>query len=513
MRTIAKFIITAVALSTASLYAEIKLPKIFSDNMLLQREIPAKIWGTADANAKVDVEFAGQKKSATADDDGSWSVSLDPLKADKTPREIKISENGKPAKQVKNVLVGEVWILGGQSNMQWNVENSTDASKAKARAKYPALRYFSQNTRLLSKTPLKDTESGAWKETTPETVGGYSAVGFYFGEQLMKDLDVPVGLVFAALGGSKMIAWIPEDKVRDAEYTKADFENFLKNNAGYSYDKAVAKWKENHAKWVEDAKAAKAVGKKPARGPVAPNKVSYYPEQRTPVYLYNAVVAHLAGFAARGVLWYQGESDSGGDCLKNFNEQFDLVAKSWREKFGNDDLAFVCVQLASFKHPNDWALTRWKQYLASKSTPKVYMANIIDCGEELDIHPKDKTTVGARLENIARAEIYGVKGLHPYGPIFKTVKYTPDSATVLFDLDGRKLVGKGDPRGFELKIDGEWKPAKAELAGNAVKLSPTDSDKNKKIGGVRYLWKSWAQPDVWLFNQDGLPALSFISEK
>ena len=140
------------------------------------------------------------------------------------------------------------------------------------------------------------------------------------------------------------------------------------------------------------------------------------------------------------------------------------------------------------------------------------MANIIDCGEEKDIHPKDKLTVANRLENIALYEIYGKKNVRPYGPIMSSVKYAPVSAEISFNLFGQKLIGKGEPRGFELKINGEWKPAKAELVGKKVKVM-ADDNSNAKVEGVRYLWKNWSMPDVWLFNQDNLPALSFTHSK
>jgi len=508
------FLVSVVAaLFFAAAQAEIKLPSIFSDNMLLQRGAAVKIWGKADAGAKVEVAFAGQKKSAKAGADGKWSVFLDKMQADKTPREMSVSENGKVSKTVKNILVGEVWIAGGQSNMGFTLKNCDDAKKHIASSANPLIRYFSQNTASMSKKPREDSLNGKWTECSPEASPNYSGVAYFFARALAQDLDVPVGVVFAALGGSRMIAWLPAEYVDAIPYTKKVQAEFLEKSRNYSYDEAVEKYKKAVAKWKKNADALKAKGKKPPRKPFAPNKTSPWRPTATPVYLYNSAVAPIAGFGARGVIWYQGESDSNGEPLESFNEQFDLVVKSWREKFGNPDLVFIETQLASYCAPQrDWGLTRWKQYLATKSIPRCHMANIIDCGDEHDIHPKDKLTVGTRLEKVALREVYGKKAVRPYGPIMASVKYTPAAAEITFALDGAKLVGKGEPRGFELKIGGEWKSANAELAGQKVKVSPAGNGK-EKIEGVRYLWKNWARPDVWLFGSNDLPAMSFTHEK
>ena len=232
--------------------------------------------------------------------------------------------------------------------------------------------------------------------------------------------------------------------------------------------------------------------------------------QETPSYLYNAKIAPIAGYSARGVVWYQGEGDSGGASLKDFQAQFTRLIESWRAAWGDDKLYFLFVQLASYDTKAEWPDTRWAQYRTMLAVARTGMANIIDCGDEKDIHPKDKTTVGIRLANIALRDVYCDHKVHPYGPMFKMIRYGDKGAEVVFNLDGRKLVGKGDGRGFEVLAGGKWIAAKAELCGNRVFVNPADGS-NAKIEGVRYLWKNWARPDVWLYNQDGLPALSFIS--
>ena len=490
-------------------YAEIKMPSVFSDNMLLQRDMLVKVWGKADANAQVDVAFGGQKKSTKADSSGNWSLRLDKMSANKNPQEMTVSENGKVGKVIKNILVGEVWIASGQSNMQWTLKRSKDGEKYINQPENKLIRYFSQNTYALSKTPSFDSIKGRWSHAEPKFRGEYSGVGYIFAEKLQRDLDVPVAIVFGALGASKMIAFIPEDKVGELEYTNEVYKDFIKRNATYSYDRFYAKWEKQMAEWKKNCEEAKAQNKPAPRAPRAPNKVSFLPPFATPCYLYNAIISPIAGYGARGVIWYQGESDSEGDRLKYFGEQFELIVKSWREKFENPDLAFIQVQLASFAvDKREWALTRWKQYLATKTISNCYMANIIDCGEKNDIHPKDKTTVGLRMENIAMYEIYGAKNINAYGPIMTSVKYKGNSAIVSFKASS-DLVGSGEARGFEVKVGGKWKKANAEIIGKTIKVS-ADTD---AIEGVRYLWRNWVLPEVWLFDANGLPALSFINQK
>jgi len=506
-----------VLLSAATAFATITLPQIFSDNMMLQRDMPVKVWGDSLSNAMVEVEFGGQKKSVKADGKGHWSVRFDKMAANKTPQEMSIFENGKIAKKIKNILVGEIWILGGQSNMEWRTESTTDVKDAAARAKYPNMRYFKQRSNVLAETPQKDFPKGAaWSVADGENIKGFSAVGFYFGEQLMKDLDVPVGLVFAARGATMMSCWIPAEDHAKVPFLAKYKENFDKKKAAYTpevYKQELAKYNEKIAKAnAEDAKL-KAEGKKPAVRSwtfrIAPDPMTPLPQWSTPCYLYNSMVAPLNGFAARGALWYQGESDTGKESVVDFDKEFEVLVNAWRKTLENDKLAFLWVQLASYTAHEGWPQARWKQFQAMRGIKHSGIANIIDCGEKTQIHPQDKTTVGLRLEKIAMRDVYGVKGLHPYGPIVKNVKYAGDGAEISFFLDGRGLVGKGEPRGFEVLCGGKWLKASASLAGEKVSVK---SPKGEKVEGVRYLWTDWALPQVWLFNKDGLPAFSFTNE-
>jgi len=505
-------ILSAAALA-CGLFGEIKTPSIYSDNMVLQRGEPVKIRGWASPNARVEVSFAGQKKSVKAGADGKWSVFLDPMKADKTPREMVISENQKISKTIKNILVGEVWICGGQSNMQWWLAKTADGAAASARANYPILRYFSQNgyNTDAGSAPQEDSHLGAWKISEAGKVGTWSAVGFYFGEKLLKDLDVPVGLVYASRGATSMIAWLPDKWLEAGEYTKSRKAAFAREMEKYDYKaKLDAHNKKMVAAKAEDAKLA-AEGK-PKRKRAWDFHIPPFPNTPwaagiTPSLMYNLMVHPIRGYTARGVIWYQGEGDSGGAACENFEIQMKQVVDSWREAFENPKMPFYWVQLTSF-NSETWPEARWRQLRARSSIPYSGVVNIIDAGEQTQIHPIYKTEVGERLEGLALREVYGRKDVHPYSPEFKSAKYSGDSARIVFETRGRKLEGRGEPRGFEVFAGGKWKPAgSARIVGsNGVEVK---SKGGEAVSGARYLWKAWAKPDVWLYNQDALPAFSF----
>lgn len=525
-----------------ALFAEVWLPAIFSDNMVLQREIPVKIWGKANPKTVIGVILNGQRKTATVDAKGKWSITFDPLSTHKDGFDIQIYENGKVVREIKDVLIGEVWILGGQSNMEWILKNTTDATEAIKRAEKPTLRYFSQYSRAIAEKPQENSPDGAkWIVCNPKDAENFSAVGYYFAEKLASEMDgVPVGLIATPRGGSAMIAWIPEEKLANTEYTKARKAKFDENKVAYSYEKSLEKYNADKKKYDADTKkfnedkkkydelVAKAKAenktldakanpepKKPAKLRSAPIKLTPWNEMSTPSYLFNAKIAPIAGFSARGVLWYQGESDSSGSSLKDFGNQFKLVVESWRELWGME-LPFIFAQLTSYENKNDWPQTRWEQFLTTKNIPKVYMAVTIDIGEKNDIHPREKTKVGHRMEGIAMKEVYKNSKVKPYGPVFKEVKYSQAGTEVVFNTDGKELKTEGGAKGFELKINGAWVKAEANVnkTTGLVRLYPSALNlKKAKVQGVRYLWKNWAQDDLWIYSSDGIPATTFIDER
>ena len=511
--------IAILVASAAMSFGAVKMPKIFSDNMVLQRDMPVKVWGTADANAKVEVEFGGKKKSTKADAAGKWSLKLDKMPADKNPREMTVYENGKVGKKIGNILVGEDWILGGQSNMEWQVVRTTDLDKVVARANYPTMRYFSQSSAYLNETPQKDSPEGSkWHIAKGNIVKYFSGIGFYFGEKLLKDLDVPIALVYASKGATSMIAWIPAENLKDLPFLAEKKQEFDREKKSYTrevYEKALAAHNKKMADAKIEDKELKAAGKPPKKRVwnfhIPPHPLTPWAFGSTPSYLYNSMVSPIGGFAARGAIWYQGEGDAQGKAVKCFGDQFEILVKSWRKNFENPDLYFYWVQLTSFSGNPTWPDARWEQLNVKKRIKNSGVVNILDAGELKEIHPKDKTTVGVRLENLALREVYGFKNVRPYSPEFKSAVYSGGKAEIAFEDFGAGLAEKGEPRGFEILVGGKWRKAPSvKLENSKVVVKSADG---AEIEGVRYLWKAWAKPDIWLYNKDGLPAFSFTHKK
>ena len=500
--------------------AEISIPKIFSDHMVLQRDIPVNIWGKADKNADVEVEFLGEKTQAKADANGNWKVVLKPMDAVKEPAELKIYENGKLSKTISDVLVGEVWILGGQSNMEWVVNNTTDAENVRQRANYPMMRYFFQPSEAIAETEQTDSPEGSkWQECTPQTAMFFSAMGFYSGEQIMKELNVPIGLVNTSFGGTAMRAWVPHSVISKIPFWQSQYEDFVAKKEKYDYPAEAKKWQDTLDKYNADAKKLEAEGKPvPPKNDYLkynkPHKITPLNSRVTPSYLYNAKVAPLAGFSARAILWNQGETDSWGKTLDCYKEQLATLVQSWRDAWKYNKMHFICVQLPSYK-PEKWPDVRWNQYLACKEMKNAHIVNIVDTGTEDDVHPREKCTAGDRIAKVALQNIYGKKNIKGNPPVPKSFKYSDSGVKIAMDLRGAKrLEGKGEPRGFELFIDGKWQPADAKIKGErTVLVSAQNPSDNAKIEGVRYLWKGWARPDVWLYNEAEIPAITFENKR
>lgn len=489
-------------------FAEIKMPAIFGDNMVLQRGKPACIWGKSDAKSKIEVQFGSNKAHAKADKDGNWKLYLKPMKADKNAKQLKVFENGKEEKSFNNVLVGEVWVLSGQSNMEypvsgWNPKNP-DAENVKKRANYPLMRSI-KLVGCSARGPQSDviSTSKGWRVTTPECVLSYSAVGFNFAEIIMKDIDVPVAIIDTSLGGSKMCAWIPSEYMNKDEYLAPQYKNFLKALEAYDYKKALETYNADMKKYTENVKAGKKL-----RRPRQPLPDSPYSQQATFSGLYNARISPIGGYTARGVLWYQGESDSNIKA-EQFASQFEKIVDSWRALWKDKSLWFLQVQLTSFETSANWPEARKGQFDAAKSIKNCGIVNIIDLGDKKDIHPLNKKDVGKRLANLALRKVYKKKAPN-FNTSYASCKFDGSKATLKLDREcsNEKVSLEGEMRGIEVKVDGKWvAPKSAKLQGNKLVVSA-----DSKIEGVRYLWKNWANDDVCLFNSSKVPVFPFIFE-
>ncbi|GMV98841.1 MAG: 9-O-acetylesterase [Phycisphaerae bacterium] len=473
--------------------AEVRLPAILGDHMVVQQGLPVPVWGWADAGEEVTVTLGDQKKSAQAGADGKWLVRLDALSAKAEPVEITIA--GKNRIVLKDVLIGEVWICSGQSNMQWPVSASKNKDEEIAAADYPRIRLFSV-PRTMSEKPLEDTK-GEWTACTPRTVPDFSAVGYFFGRDLHKQLDVPVGLIHTSWGGTPAESWTS----RAALEADADFKPILDRwqQARENYPAVLAKWK-------EEADKAQAEGKALPRRPTAPDA-----DPHRPCVLFNAMIAPLVPVAHRGVIWYQGESNAGR--AYQYRKLLPAMIKSWRDAFGREDSAFLIVSLANFTPVKDepgeseWAELREAQAMTA-AMPHNGLAITIDVGEANDIHPKDKQTVGNRLMRQALRVAYGKRTPAASGPVFDSMEIDGRTVRLKFK-NARRLVAKGgELKGFAVAgEDRKFYWAKAAIEGNVVVLT---CDQVPQPKAVRYAWAN--NPVCNLYNAAGLPAVPFRTD-
>jgi len=501
----------AVTLSAGIASADVKLPAIFTSHMVLQQKLANPVWGTAAPGEEVTVAIGDQKLTTKAGDDGKWRVKLAPMDANAKPQTLTVQ--GKNEVKIDDVLVGEVWICSGQSNMQWEVAQSTNAELEIATAKYPQIRFISV-PQVGTQEPQADFK-GAWEVCSPATIGKCSAVGYFFGRQLHQQLEVPIGLIDDAWGGSACEAWINRETLaKDGRFGEllAAWEGFEKN-----FDKAKAD--ADHAaaleKWKADAAAAKEAGKQPPRAPGHPG--TKLTGNARPGNIYNGVLLPTIGYGIKGAIWYQGESNA--SRAYQYRDLFPLMIKSWRDEWKQGDFSFYYVQLADFLQVKDqpgesnWAELREAQTLTMDKLPNVGEAVIIDIGEADDIHPRNKVDVGNRLARWALAKDYGLK-VNYQSPRYKSMEVADDGkVTVTFDHVGSGLttIESKDVKGFAVAgEDKVWHWATAEIDPKANNKVIVSCKAVAKPVAVRYGWAD--NPICNLFSKEDLPATPFRSD-
>ncbi|HEX3134143.1 MAG TPA: sialate O-acetylesterase [Planctomycetota bacterium] len=496
-------IAATLAAGSSALQAAVAVASPFTDHAVLQRGQPIPVWGTADAGEKITITFDGQTKTVTAGDDKKWVIKLDTHAAG-GPYDLTVA--GTNTIKLTDILVGEVWVCSGQSNMEFVVKGSRNSAQEIADAKFPKLRHFKVEKKT-SDVPLTECK-GTWTVCSPETVGGYTAVGYYFGRKLVQELDVPIGLLHTSWGGTPAEAWTGKPALTGAATFSGVFTAWDKQMKGYPA--AMATYKETLAKWETDAAAAKIAGKpapnkpRPPQGQDSPNK---------PATLYNGMLTPLVPYGIKGAIWYQGESNAGR--AKDYRELMALLIGDWRQSFGQGDFPFYVVQLANYMKRSDqptdtaWAALREAQYLITTTMKNTGMSVTIDIGEGEDIHPKNKQDVGLRLALIALAKDYG-KQIEYSGPIYKSLAVDGANAVVSFDHLGGGLSVTGDKlTGFA--IAGEDKKfvwADAKIVGDTVVLSAAGVTKPV---AVHYAWGD--NPECSLSNKAGLPAVPFRTDR
>ncbi len=492
--------LAATAFFGSVAWADVKLPAIISDNMVLQEESKANVWGWAEPGEKVSVKFADKTAEAAADAEGKWNVRFEELKPGV---EGDMTIAGKNTITVKNVIVGEVWVCSGQSNMEFTVRGTMNAAEEIAAAKFPAIRCFTVR-KSAQLEPQVDCV-GKWEVCTPETVPGFTAVGYFFGRQLHQNMKVPVGLIHTSWGGTPAEYWTPTEVLTADPAFKPILDSWEKAKADYpkakeTYDQALADWK-------VVAEKAKADGTKPPRAPNAPRGGDAI---GGPGSLYNGMVAPILPYTIQGGTWYQGESNA--SRATEYARLFPTMIVSWRRAWGAE-FPFLFVQLANFmarkEAPGEsqWAELREAQ-LMTLELPHTGMAVAIDVGEAEDIHPKNKQEVGRRLALAAEATVY-FRETEYSGPIFSGSQEEEGKIRLSFrNAVGMKAADGERLKGFAIAgADKKFVWADAEIQGDHLVVS---SPQVAKPVAVRYAWAD--NPECNLVNGVGLPASPFRTD-
>ena len=463
----------AALAGTALPLAAVETAPIFSDNMILQRDTPVRMWGSGHPGEAVKVAFGDASASAAADAKGDWKVELPPQAASDQPATLTVT--GENTLTFGNVLVGDVWLCAGQSNMQFNLKSATGGAELVAAANDPALRLY-QVPRGWSRVPEKKLKA-EWKPCTPETVGNFSAVGYLFGRDIRKATGVPVGLVNISWGGCRVEAM-------SARESFAQFPTL--QQTAKSVESQIA---DMNAKKDEELRKDK---------------------QRLPTVLFNAMVHPLMPFAVKGLLWYQGEDNHAEGAI--YTEKLRALAWSWRTGFGNPKMPLYLVQLPPFRYNKEhpFRLPEFKaaQQRFAAGDPDSGFVTATDCGLTEDIHPRDKVPLAARLTKLVLFKTYGIGGDEALAPEFH--RATPkDGALEVEFLHPNGLKTRDGQPVSDLMLageDGEFQPATGTIENGRLIVR---SDKVAKPVRVRFGWDQIANPN--LVNRAGVPAATFDS--
>ncbi|TWT43831.1 hypothetical protein RAS1_02310 [Phycisphaerae bacterium RAS1] len=509
VRRASMFVVATALIAPRPAGADVSLNNLFGDHMVLQQGARNKVWGKAAPGEAVTVKLGPQTHSTVATADGTWQVLLDPLSEYGGPHTLTIA--GKNTLAFTDVLIGEVWICAGQSNMQWSVNQSKDADIEKAAAKFPDIRLLTVPN-VGTQEPQWNFE-GRWQTCSPETVGEFSAVGYFFGRRLHETLGVPIGLIDNAWGGSAAEAWVRRDKLAAHAPLKALHERWVKVEQG---DATVrAEYEKRMAEWRAAVEKAKAEGK-PA--PWEPASIeALLKGNARPGNIHAGVLAPSIGYGIRGVIWYQGESNA--DRAYQYRELFPFMIKSWREEWGLGDFPFYWVQLADFMsqatEPGEsaWAELREAQTMTMKALPNTGEAVIIDLGEGKDIHPKNKQEVASRLARWALAETYKLPAVACRSPLYKTMERQGDKIVLSFEhvssaADWRPF-DVNEPVGFTIAgADRKFVAAKATILPDG-RIEVSNPAAAKPVA-VRYAWAD--NPVCNMYSAVGLPLTPFRTD-
>ena len=474
--------------------------------MVLQRDRAVPIWGKADPGEEVTVSFHGQSRKTTAGKDGTWRVQLDSMTASATPSPMMIA--GKNRIELKNILVGEVWLVAGQSNMQRLLSETANGDAAIAAADHPLIRLFNVSRQTAFKR--QSGPLGTWQMCSPQTIKEFSAAGYYFGVDLQKELNVPIGLINSSYGGSQAEAWTPVEFL----LASADLRQCVERTKIWDEERprVRADYDEKMRQWRAAVEKSKADGSRPPGQPAVPDALRDY---RIAASIYDRMIAPLIPFAIRGALWYQGESNEAR--AQQYQILLPTMIKAWRERWGQGDFPFGIVQLPNYREvkaePWDeaWSHLREAQRLTALGTARTGLIVTIDIGEANDVHPKNKLDVGKRMCLWALAKVYGRK-VTGSGPMFRSAKPAGTRIVLAFDEAGAGLKIRDGDRLTEFAVAGadhKWHWAEAKIV--AKDRIEVWSDSVPRPQAVRYAFNNNPKHPN-LTNESGLPAAPFRTD-
>ena len=502
------FALATIVLSLSAVQAEVKLPHVFGSHMVLQRDRDIPVWGWAAPGEDIKVQLADKPAvTAKADAAGKWSVKLPATPANATPVTLKVT--GANEIVLDDVLVGDVWVCSGQSNMEWQLQSCENAPAEIAQANYPQLRHIA-----IPKRPsgyVMDDVDATWANCTPETAGRFTAVGYFFGKTLMNDLKVPIGLINTSWGGTAIEPWTPPIGFQQVPSLDSFYKTVVMTDPQSDlYKQTLNDYLARHEAWRKAAADALAAQKPLEPAPDYPAGLKPLVGPGGPATLYNGMVQPLIPYAIRGAIWYQGETNHGNGMM--YADKTKALVNGWRQLWNQGDFPFYYVQIAPYNYgaedpgvlPTFWEA----QAAAVKMVPNTGMAVIHDIGNYADIHPKNKLDVGKRLALLALSGTYGQKDVVCNGPMFKSLALEGSKLRVKFDSVGGGLVARdGKPLNWFEIIDateGGWVPAQATIEGDSILLSAPEA---KAPVAMRFAWAKNAAPN--LMNKEGLPASAF----
>jgi sialate O-acetylesterase len=518
-RKVQQILAASVLIAVLPVTAEVRLPRIFGDGMMLQRDLPVRVWGWADAGESVCVTLAGKSATAKTDAKGEWSIELPALK---TGENLELNVKGKNSRTLKNILIGDIWICSGQSNMEMALGGCLGAPEDIKAANHPKIRRIKIGRLKTGVTEADAPIASSWQSCSPATAAQFTAVGFYFSREIQQKTGVPIGIVDVNWGGTLIEPWVAAEGLEMVAELKPQL--VAKQEALKAYQAQLSSALGTMETWAARSRKELAMG-------VLPGSVPGLPTAPGDAWsgLYNGMIHPLLRFPIKGALWYQGESN--GKEGKTYYDKMRALIGGWRKNWGQGDFPFYYVQLACYQNVTEdpaggdgWAGLREAQVQAL-ALPNTGMAVVIDTvplAERTNIHPKNKYDAGLRLARWALARDYGQKQLVVSGPMFKALKIEGGRARLAFDHPGTGLmVGSKEGRSPAVEnkegklkrfsiagVDKKWFWAEAVIEGDTVSVS---SPEVKEPVAVRYAYQM--NPDgANLYNRDGLPASPFRTD-